>query len=182
MKHLFTLLILGLLFIQLSDAQSDHKARSQSLQHSSTSRSVQAFIYNFTSFTDSYVELTGAISLNNGEIWDEPTYIMPMAFPFMINETDITELEFYGGGSLMRSLTNDPDVDTYIFPFEADLIDRGANGNTSLSPISYVVEGTPGSRIQKVEFKNAGSYNEMDQNGTLNMFVNFQIFRSEFYQ
>jgi hypothetical protein len=180
MKRMFPITLLCFLFIQCSFAQPAHKQQKAFLHHpSSSSRSVQSFIYTLATFTDTYTELTGATSLNNGEIWDDPTYIMPMAFPFMINNNAVTELEFYGGGSLMRAPTPDPLVYNYIFPFEADLIDRGANGATSLSPISYKVEGTPGSRIQKVEFKNAGSYNEMDAQGTLDMFVNFQMWLFE---
>jgi len=149
------------------------------LRAQSSHRSVQSFLYNFSSFTDTYTELTGGTSLNEGEVWDDPFYFMPLAFPFLINGNEVGELEFYGGGSLMRAPTEDPLVYNYIFPFEADLIDRGSFGNTSLSPISYTVEGTPGNRIQKMQFKNAGSYTEMDFNGTLDMYVNFQMWLYE---
>ncbi len=180
MKRLISIPCLCLALIHLCNAQMITHKKEHLFHHPVTrSRSVQSFIYSLSTSTDTYTDLTGAISLNNGEIWDDPTYIMPMAFPFEINGNPITQLEFYGGGSLMRAPTSDPDFYNYLFSFEVDLIDRGANGTTSLSPISYKVEGTPGNRIQKVEFKNAGSYSEMDQEGTLNMYVNFQMWLYE---
>jgi len=143
------------------------------------SGNAQSFNYDFTTAIDTYVDLTGATSINNGEIWDQPTYIIPMGFPFELNGHAVTTFHFNGNGSSMASNTTVPFVVAEVFPFEVDLIDRGALGTTSLSPISYTVEGTPGSRIQKIEFNNAGSYFEMDVQGTLNMFVNFQCWLFE---
>jgi hypothetical protein len=180
MKRLLPSFLYCLFAISSLQGQADHKETTHAWQHAGPSvRTVQSFIYTLTSFNATYTEITGGTSLNAGEIWDEPTYIMPLAFPFVINGNPVTELEFYGAGSLMRSPTSDPFVYNFIFPFEADLIDRGAFGTTSLSPISYTVVGSPGSRIQIMQFKNAGSYNEMDFNGTLDMFVNFQMWLYE---
>src|SRR6188472_2167591 len=138
MKHYLFLLILNIFIFQSGNSQSDPKQHAGWMQYASLpSRNVQSFIYSLATFTDTYTDLTGTTSLNNGEIWDDPTFIMPMAFPFEINGHAVTELEFYGVGALMQAPTSDPLVYTNIFAFEADLIDRGDLGNTSLSPISY---------------------------------------------
>src|SRR4029078_11521004 len=102
----------------------------------SMSRSV--LIYTLTTLTDPYNNLTGATSVNNGEIWDDPEYVVPVSFPFSLLGTEITSIQLAGAGSLFASATEDPDISVNVFPFEADLIDRGdLEEIESLSPISY---------------------------------------------
>jgi hypothetical protein len=179
--HRIPYLVLFLIAFTLpASAQTNKKKNARQWQQTtSNSRSVQSFIYALSTSTDTYTDLTGATSINTGDIWDDPEYNMHIAFPFMINGNPVTDLTFYGLGDLMHAPTADPDVETYIFSFETDLIDRGSNGLNSLSPISYKVEGPAGSRIQKLEFKNAGSYYEMDELGTLDMYINFQMWLYE---
>jgi hypothetical protein len=164
MKQLLSIVVLCSLLVQWGSAQS---------------RALSTFNYDLTTSVDPYVDLSGATSINNGELWDQPTYIVPMGFPFELNGHAVTSFHFNGSGSIMASNTTVPFVVAEVFPFESDLIDRGALGSTSLSPISYTIDGTPGNRIQKIEFKNAGSYYEKDVQGTLTMFVNFQCWLFE---
>lgn len=134
------------------------------------------FIYNLTTSTDTYTDLVGDISLNNGEIWDDPDYQIVLPFSFDLNGTTTNHLFFTTFGSGMATQTNDPQVFSVVLPFETDLLDRGAlSGGESLSPLSYVIDGSPGTRIAKVQFKNAGSYREWSENNTMNMFINFQL-------
>ncbi len=127
-----------------------------------------------------YVDLTGAISLNNGEIWDDPEYVVGLPFDFQLNETTTDIFQFYGLGALFAAPTNDEDIFAYVIPFECDLLDRGeVNGAESLSPISFKVDGVPGSRIFKLEYKNAGSYAEYDALKSMDMFINFQMWLYE---
>jgi hypothetical protein len=135
--------------------------------------------YNFTTTTAPYTDLTGAIPINNGEIWDEPVYTFPVEFPFELNGHPVANFQFNGHGSRMASTTSINNVIAELFPFESYLIDRGTIGGVSLSPISYTVEGVPGSQIEKIEFNNAGSEFEMELFGTLTMFVNFQCWLFE---
>ena len=144
-----------------------------------TSRTSGVFNYNLSVLNEPYADLTGSTSINNGEIWDDPTYVFEIGFDFVLNGNTINYLEFDGLGAFMRSETADPDVDTYIFPFEIDLIDRGALTGASLSPISYTVEGTPGNRIMKLEMRNAGSWPESFILQTQEMYVNFQMWLYE---
>ena len=139
-----------------------------------SSRNSGAFNYTLTTLTETYADLTGAVSVNNGEVWDEPEYLILMPFPFELNGHEISFLQFASSGAGLISTTANPDVFVYLLPFETDLMDRGYIEGVSMSPISMKVEGAPGSRILKLEIKNAGSYNEMDANGTLDMHISFQ--------
>jgi hypothetical protein len=180
MKQLLSIVVLLCLIVHTGFTQGNKKS-SHGLPQYTASRSLLMFNYDFTSTTATYVELNQALaeSVNNGEIWDEPEYVIPMGFPFELNGHAVTSFHFDGHGSQMASNTQVPFVEAQILPFESDLMDRGTIGGTSLSPISYIIEGVPGSRIQKIEFKNAGSYYEYDVQGTLNMWVNFQCWLFE---
>jgi hypothetical protein len=180
MKPLLSIVILLSLVISTGIAQGN-KNLTHGLPESFASRSMSVFNYDFTSTTSTYVELNPGLAepVNNGEIWDEPEYTIPMGFPFELNGHAVTSFHFDGHGSQMASNTQVPFFVAQVLPFESDLIDRGTIGGTSLSPISYIIEGVPGSRIQKIEFKNAGSYYEYDVQGTLNMWVDFQCWLFE---
>lgn len=179
MKKWFLLLSLGCIFAFDIIAQAPDKAgRTFFTSGNGNSRSSAVFTYTLTTLSDTYAELTGATSINNGEIWDDPDYIVPIEFPFELNGNPITTLQFQGTGALLASATADPDIFTAVFPFEMDLIDRGASDTASLSPLSYLVEGSPGSRILKIEWKNAGSYSEYFT-GTQDMFINLQLWLYE---
>ena len=180
MRRAIVFSLITLLPVLNVHAQTHRKPQNRVSQYASRgTRGSGAFNYILTTFSEAYQNLTGATSVNNGEIWDEPEYIIPVAFPFELNGHDITQLQFYGSGAKLRSATADTAISALLFPFETDLIDRGAFGNVSLSPISYKVVGDPGDRIEKIEWKNAGSYYEMVDDGTLNMYINFQLWLYE---
>ena len=88
--------------------------------------------YNFTTTTAPYTDLTGAIPINNGEIWDEPVYTFPVEFPFELNGHPVATFQFNGHGSRMASTTSINNVIAELFPFETYLIDRGTIGGVSL--------------------------------------------------
>ncbi len=180
MKRLLSCVMLCGLVVQWGSAQGNSKDSTGNSQfHRPKARALASFNYDFTTSVDPYADLVGATSINNGEIWDQPTYTVFMDFPFELNGHAVTSFHFNGSGSSLASYIQVPFVVAEIFPFESDLIDRGALGSASLSPISYSTEGQPGSRIQKIEFNNAGSYFEMDELGTLDMYVNFQCWLYE---
>jgi len=140
-----------------------------------------AFSYTFSKTMGTYENLTGATSLNNNQIWDDPNYLVPMAFSFSMFGRAIDLLSFGEslGGALIGIANDDSLFTPLIFPFEADLIDRGAISGTSQSPLSYKVDGTAGNKILKIEWNNAGSYDEADSLNTLNDYVNFQLWLYE---
>jgi len=131
--------------------------------------SLHAQNYTFSNLTGTYADLTGTTSLNNGEIWDEEEYDLILPFALTINGNTSAALTVVNGSAVKLLSTND--ISYYAVPFGADLEDRGSNGSTSLSPISYKIDGVTGSRIVKIECKNCGSWT--DTNKT--MFVNFQM-------
>lgn len=60
-------------------------------------------------------------------------------------------------------------------PYAMDLCDRGYNTGTMLSPISYKTEGNAGNRIFKLEWKEAGSFDEVDSLATTNAVMHISL-------
>jgi hypothetical protein len=140
--------------------------------------------YAFSVSTGTYANLTNATSLNADSTWDDPLYAVPIGFPFKLFYHTITTLHFdpYGYGAEMSTSDGEVGVQSILIVYGTDLLDRGYDINLdeseqgkSKSPISYVVEGSSGSRIFKLEWQSAGFYGEADENGTQNDFANFQL-------
>lgn len=129
----------------------------------------------FSTYTSTYTPVengTNAI----GEAWDDPTLAIPLGF----------EVSFFGETSSTLYMSDDflggiftPNIpiqflDMFIAT-TADLIDPEyfTSGNLS-APITYVTEGEPGNRICKVQWENAGFYNEV-VDGTANNIINLQL-------
>jgi hypothetical protein len=136
------------------------------------SLSIQSQNYTFSYLTGTYSNLTGATSLNNGEIWDDPEYDLVLPFQFVINGVANSNFKVYDSNIVLQ--TGGP-IYQVIAPLGNDLIDLGDSGVNSLSPISYKIDGAVGSRIAKIEFQNCGSFDD----DSLTMFVNFQIWLYE---
>lgn len=135
--------------------------------------------YFFSHGNTAYMPLEKGISITNGVVWDDPEVVIPIGFDFPLFGEIITELDFTAG--LGASLSPPPGSGSiaYIFTYDSDLIDRGFAEDSSQSEIVYLVEGAPGSRILKIEWQNAGFYNELNENGTTNDFVNLQLWLYE---
>ncbi len=179
MQKFLLLILMGCCFALNVQAQAISKAEIKKFPiHQQGGRSSGSFTYTLTTIAEPYANLTGAVSINNGDIWDDPIYIVPIGFPFELNGHTISSLEFYGVGAFLSAPTSDPDIVTAVFPFEMDMIDRGEILGESQSPLSYKLEGTVGSRIFKLEWNNAGSYSEFFE-GTQNMYINLQLWLYE---
>lgn len=131
--------------------------------------------YNFTKSTATYADLTGATSMNNGVAWDYnafgpfnapfPIYIFGQALNNFTFEDDFFFLEDTAGNTF-----------AYTFPVSGYIMDRNFSlTGASLSPISYKVEGTTGSRILKLEVKNAGLEGEAFGSSTSTLYLNYQV-------
>jgi len=160
--------------------------KKSSIFEKSTQSTVQkstAILYNFQVQTgQTYTEITGGIDINGGQRWDDPDVRIPIPFNCEINGlVNPDSLDFDAGlGSVLGALKySSPTVGVLLLPMDADLIDRGYMGTTSLSSITYVVQGSAPNRILKVQWKNCGSFDEMDDNSTLLEFVNFQLWLHE---
>jgi len=133
--------------------------------------------YTFSTSNEMYQNLTNSISLNNGELWDDPSYTIPIGFTFSLGGEDISTVylnDLYTGGVLVNSL-NLAGRTPLIAPVFQDIIDLGESTGTSMSNISYKTEGTSGSRILKIEWNNVGFYDD----STKSDFINFQVWLYE---
>lgn len=137
--------------------------------------------YFLSKSNEAYQFLTDDIPLSNGRVWDDPSFVVPIGFEFQLFESTVDSLYFLPGfGGMLTTKPNFMlEYDKSISVFDLDLIDRGFFNDTSLSPISYKVEGNVGSRIFKLQWKNAGFYGEYESFGTLNDSVNFQLWLYE---
>jgi len=155
MKHLFTLLFFSLL--------------APGIQ-------AQTLPYSITVDQAEYTPLENAISVNNGQIWDDPDIQTPLGFNFQLWGQTTSTL-FWFGDLTAFNIAGLPGVNTTpaLIAYGADLIDRGDATGISQSPISYKTEGEPGNRIFKMEWKNAGFYE--DDSGTA--FTNLQVWLYE---
>jgi|TARA_B110000967_G_C18802617_1_gene519310 hypothetical protein len=143
--------------------------------------------YTFSTRTGTYSNLTGATSLTNGGTWDDPQLTIPIGFNFTLFDSTISTIfiEDYGLGADLTITDSESGIVPFLTPFISDIIDRGYNftvGDTStggLSPISYKLTGTSGSRILKIEWKNVGFYSDIDDNGISIDYANFQLWLYE---
>ncbi len=134
-------------------------------------------VYNFETENSTYVNLTGSTSLNNGDVWDDPGYTIPLGFNFSFGTytfSTIYILEWSVGGVLSSDPVDGGIVPLFV-PIGQDLIDLGFSSGISQSNISYKTEGTAGSRILKIEWNNVGFY----EDSTESDFMNFQLWLYE---
>lgn len=133
----------------------------------------QVLNYNFSTFIDEYADLTNPTVLTT-ETWDDPDLIVPLGFDFLFEGISYNELFIgYGVGGFLI-FQNGATSANAIIATSADIIDVGYNDGEVMSPISYQVSGTPGSQICKVEWKNCGFYNQVDD-GAFPDRVSFQL-------
>ena len=141
----------------------------------------QEIEYSFEEFSSQYSDLTSPISINNGEIWDDPEYIVPLDFEFKLFNSTVSALTFVDGFGADLFST---DSTKAIWTTTADITDRayleddegenlGALGSSS--PLSYLIEGEIGNRIFKLEWKNVGFYEDEDKD----YYLNFQLWLYE---
>jgi len=126
--------------------------------------------YYFEQFSHTYSNLNNPISLNNGEIWDDFGFSIPMEFDFLLFGESMDSIVSESSSS--TTLVN-TEMNSAILISPSDLSDRAYNtdGDSSLSPISYQVDGQIGSQILKIEWKNAGFYE--DEEGVY--YTNLQV-------
>lgn len=143
-----------------------------------------AQFYTLNVSVGTYNNLASPISINNGETWDDPIYSVPIDFEFLFFGNPLSNLMLDGDiglGGVLSGQTpgTGAGIVSILGFFDADLIDRGFLSNTSESPISYEVDGFPGSRILKLELKNAGFYSELFDDNESTDFINIQLWLYE---
>ncbi|MCH8904043.1 MAG: T9SS type A sorting domain-containing protein [Bacteroidetes bacterium] len=132
--------------------------------------------YLFSKNTAAYISLTATNSINNGVVWDDEEFTVPIGFDFELLGSLYSEL-LLTDGLLMFGQDNDKIISAFGYAnIGADLIDRAGNDTISKSPINYELSGASGNRIFKIEWNNAGFYD--DQNPYADS-INFQLWLYE---
>lgn len=147
---------------------------------------LHAQTYEFSVSTDTYTDLTGSTSLNNGMTWDDPQITIPIGFEFQYFDSLYTQIfiEDEGLGGLL-AFNESENLVPSIVSYGTDVIDRGYDflmgdyTETSQSNISYLLEGTEGNKILKIEWNNVGFYAEMDVDNVSTDYTNFQLWLYE---
>lgn len=149
--------------------------------------SVAQITYSLSTYTSAYSELENATSVAivddyEEEYWDDPLFFIPLEFGFEAGEVTYNSLVQIGSGAEILianlnyedTLLSDPLVN--IFGFIDDLVDRGAVPGLPSSTITYSSTGNEGSRIMKLQYKDAGFYEELVINDSASENrINFQL-------
>ena len=133
--------------------------------------------YRLEVLTDAYVDLDAPISLNNGEIWDDPEYVIPLGFELILGDQlmDTVYIVNFGGGAFLSSSPVDAGTESFFMPIGQDLIDLGDGTGASLSPISYKTVTIANTQVCIIEWKNAGFFEDITQTD----FINVQLWLYE---
>lgn len=137
------------------------------------------YTYNFNVSNEPYTDLTGSTSLNNGQVWDDPTYAIPIGFDFQISTEVFNTIYFpdFGLGGSLSNVFDEfvQDAFALMIPIGQDIIDLGDWTGVSQSNLSYKTEGVAGSQILKIEWNNVGFWEDM----TGADYMNFQVWLYE---
>ncbi len=132
--------------------------------------------YLFTTYTSAFAPIQEATSLDGGQIWDDPTWTVPLGFAFYTANDTITTLYVGELGTTVYGIQDDSLSDIFL-PYFDDI--ANADNDTLVSPVSYVVEGPPGFQICKIEWFNVGFYEDWAANGTYTNTTSFQLWLYE---
>jgi len=136
----------------------------------------QANFYSLSTSTSTYTPLSGASTANGSTPWDSTSYFSePLGFTGFSIDTTATDFFYLQKGVYFSADTVTRMALHGFLLMNANLIDRGAVSGTSLSPISFMTSGSTGSRIFKLQIANVGFAEEQSTYGTLNDYVNFQV-------
>lgn len=132
--------------------------------------------YLFTNYSSTFTPIEEGNSLDGGQIWDDPTWTVPLGFTFYTANDTITTLYVGELGTTVYGIQDDSLSDVFL-PYFDDI--ANADNDTLVSPVSYVVEGPPGFQICKIEWLNVGFYEDWAANGTYTNTTSFQLWLYE---
>lgn len=136
--------------------------------------------YTFSVLNQPYQELVGATSLTQGQVWDDPSLVIPIGFDFEYFNTHEDTIYIENGlGADLEFMSPISGVYRILGATDEDIIDRGYTTGDSDSDISYKLEGTAPNRILKIQWKNVGFYYDYDDDGVCQDFANFQVWLFE---
>lgn len=140
--------------------------------------------YSFSASQGTYTDLVNPTSINNNQFWNSDNFdLVALPFSFSVFNNTFSYFTFSNNNFFLTTtnLFEDEDENSYslLIPIQAFIQDRDITENGSLSPISYKTEGTAGSRIFKMEIKNAGLEEEIWEEQVSTSFLNYQIWLYE---
>ena len=115
-------------------------------------------------------------------VWDDPGFTLPLGFQFEFfgeSTSTLYAIDQFVGGLLAANL--DVNSLNILLPFATDLIDRGYDSNTPMSPITYATTGAAGNRVFTLEYENAGFYSGevgLDGNRIDNISLQMRIYEA----
>ncbi len=127
--------------------------------------------YNFSAFNETYSNLSNPITLSDGDVWDDPEYIIPLGFDFQISTYTFNTLYIvsWGLGGVVSSSSAGTGFLPAIVPIGQDIVSLTDLVGNSTSPITYKIDGAPGSRIAKIEWQNFGFFEDQTTADFMNM-------------
>ena len=132
--------------------------------------------YLFTNYSGTFTPIEEGNSLDGGQIWDDPTWTVPLGFTFYTANDTLTTLYVGELGTTVYGIQDDSLSDIFL-PYFDDI--ANADNDTLVSPVSYVIEGPPGFQICKIEWLNVGFYEDWAANGTYTQTTSFQLWLYE---
>ena len=132
--------------------------------------------YVFSRYNSAFTPIEEATSLDAGQIWDDPTWTVPLGFTFYTANDTITTLYLGELGSTIYGIQDDSLTDVFL-PYYSDI--ANADNDTLVSPVSYVIQGPPGSQIFIIEWLNVGFYQDWAANGSYTNTTSFQLWLYE---
>ena len=129
---------------------------------------IKSQTYTLTTNNVNYTELTGATDITGGQLWDDEVWQVPIGFSVDLFDSSFTTLNVNSNGFLFDSIGN---AEIMIGMSRIDLVDGAflIDFNYPI-PITYLTEGTAGTKIFKIEWKLANVWGADSTN-----VVNYQI-------
>ena len=138
--------------------------------------SVSGQTYTLSTYQAPYVSVGIGFPLTK-EVWDDPTFVVPLNYQFTFFDDFITNLESvqdYGDGGIMAARL-DGNISSVFGVYGPDIIDRGFHTGVSASAIYFAYFGEPGQRVFIQEWLNVGFANGDTLNGIYTDYINFQL-------
>jgi hypothetical protein len=129
----------------------------------------QNFDYSFSASTTGYADLDSPTYLAQDGVWNNSYYKIPIGFSFNYLGQTFDSVSIFNNGYLVF----DNNFNYGFAAFTLNLADQKDSLDNSLSSISYNLDGSPGSRILKIQFGNCGI------SGEAAGYLNFQVWLSE---
>jgi hypothetical protein len=140
-----------------------------------TTKAQPIIYYQFENDSMVYTPLVGGTSVNNGVVWQDASWTMPLGFQFKLftdsSSTLGTDSNFNTGAVFAIKPLNFLTPLTAMIPFSGEIQSGGTT--TSTSPVTYLTTGVAPNRIFKLQYENAVFQADITSK------INFQVWLHE---